>query len=455
MKRFVMYAALFVIGVSVALSQRPAPRQNFVLNLDYAKFRNNDTTGYLEIYYGFYPSLVTYGLRDGRRTGVLKVATQVRDERSGFFQVNSLSTVLLPAPDSAQVSTRVVSISQAGYTLPFGDYRLFVHVSDSLAPTRNDSVSIPISVRSYGTQTAISDLELCSSVKNSTQKDDLYYKNSLEAIPNPTLVFGAATHPLMFHYTELYNLDTAQTYIVKTQTLGRDGKVVKEASKPRKFGVRNAVEAGMTNVASLESGKYRMRLILVDEKGATVSQSEKSFYAYNPHIKANVLAASSIKASELAGMTAEELAEEFRKAQYVATDQEIKTFSQITSEDGRREFLAKFWSEVELGRGGRPGILRSVYLQRILSADQRFRSLGRVGWRTDRGRILALYAEPDEIERFPSSQDSKPYEIWHYYSIENGVEFVFVDRSGFGEHMLVHSTKRGELQDTEWQRFLR
>jgi hypothetical protein len=96
-----------------------------------------------------------------------------------------------------------------------------------------------------------------------------------------------------------------------------------------------------------------------------------------------------------------------------------------------------------------------VYLQRILSADQRFRALGRAGWRTDRGRVLALYAEPDEVERFPSSQDSKPYEVWRYYSIENGVEFTFVDRSGFGEHTLVHSTKRGELQDTEWQRFLR
>lgn len=130
-------------------------------------------------------------------------------------------------------------------------------------------------------------------------------------------------------------------------------------------------------------------------------------------------------------------------------------FSQITSEDGRREFLAKFWSEVEAGRSGRAGILRSVYLQRVLNADQRFRALGRPGWRTDRGRVLMLYADPDEIERFPSSQDTKPYETWHYYSIENGVDFIFVDRSGFGDYTLVHSTKRGELQDPDWQRFLK
>jgi len=93
-------------------------------------------------------------------------------------------------------------------------------------------------------------------------------------------------------------------------------------------------------------------------------------------------------------------------------------------------------------------------LQRILSANQRYRAMGREGWRTDRGRVLMIYDEPNEIERFPSAQNNKPYEIWYYYSIENGVQFIFIDRSGFGDYVLVHSTKRGELQDEEWQRYL-
>jgi GWxTD domain-containing protein len=454
MKRAITVIVLIVLGLSFAVAQKPAARQAFVLNLDYAKFRNDDSTGYLEVYYGFYPSLITYGMRDGKRTGVLKVNSRIVEEPSQFYRSNVISTVLVPYPDSTHNTNRLVSISQAGYTLPFGDYRLEVFVVDSLAPFRTDSISLPFSVRRYG-PAALSDVELCSSVKNSAQKQDLYYKNSLEVIPNPTLVFGAASHPMMFHYTEVYNLDTTQTYVIKNQIISGDGKIVKESSKARRFGVRSAVEAGMTNVASLQSGKYRMRFILLDEKGVVMSQSDKSFYAYNPHIQATAVAATSIKASELAGMTADELAIEFRKAQYIATDQEIRMFSQITSEEGRREFLAKFWSEIEEGRLGRQGILRSAYLQRVLSADKRFHALGRDGWRTDRGRVLILYSEPDEIERFPSSQDTKPYETWHYYSIENGVDFIFVDRSGFGEYTLVHSTKRGELQDEDWQRFLK
>jgi hypothetical protein len=48
----------------------------------------------------------------------------------------------------------------------------------------------------------------------------------------------------------------------------------------------------------------------------------------------------------------------------------------------------------------------------------------------------------------------KAHEIWSYYSIENGVEFVFVNLYATGDYDLVHSTKRGELRDPEWQRLV-
>jgi hypothetical protein len=80
--------------------------------------------------------------------------------------------------------------------------------------------------------------------------------------------------------------------------------------------------------------------------------------------------------------------------------------------------------------------------------------MGRDGWQTDRGRVYLLYAEPDDVQRFPSSDNGKPYEIWNYNQIESGVVFVFIDRNGFGDYQLVHSTKRGELQDESWQKYL-
>ena len=456
MKKFVIFLVLATaLVVSDSAAQRLYPKSPLILNLDYAKFRNDDSTGYLEVYYGFYPGLVSFDQREGRFYGFLKVDTRVKDTRSGRYLVKRLSGVPVVVTDTAQFAMRSTFVSQVGLVLPFGEYALEVIVVDSLAPARKDSLSLPFSVRSFSSAASMSDVELCSNVKQSDQKNDLFFKNSLEVMPNPTLVFGVASHPMMFNYSEIYNLDPQKTYSVKSQIIGQDGKVIKEASKSRKYGVKNAVEAGTTNVASIQSGRYRFRLIVGDETGAPINQTEKTFYLYNPHIQVAQASASSIKATEFAGMTADELAEEFKKAQYIATDQEVRTFNQITSEEGRREFLAKFWTEVEIGRLDRPPTPRMAYLQRILTASQRYRGMNRDGYKTDRGRVYVLYGEPDEVERFPTSAESKPYEIWHYYAIENSVEFDFVDRSGFGEYQLVNSSKRGELRDDDWQRFLR
>ena len=221
---------LLLVGGSLANAQKNTSRQAFVLNLDYAKFRLNDSSSYLEIYYGFYPSLVTYSNRGGVLTGILKLSTIIRESATGVIRVNTNSTVLIPPPDTGR-SAGSVMISQSGYPLPFGNYQLDVKVADSLAPARGDSISLPIVISGYGEKVSISDIELCSNIKNSTRKEDLYFKNSLEVIPNPTLVFGVASHPVMFNYAELYNLDVEQTYTVKTQVVAGDGKIVKESLK--------------------------------------------------------------------------------------------------------------------------------------------------------------------------------------------------------------------------------
>lgn len=84
-------------------------------------------------------------------------------------------------------------------------------------------------------------------------------------------------------------------------------------------------------------------------------------------------------------------------------------------------------------------------------ANTRYSTTFKQGWRTDRGRVLLLYGRPDEIERNPSSIDTKPYETWFYYSLDGGVKFIFGDVSGFGEYELMHSTHRNEIQDPNWR----
>jgi hypothetical protein len=49
---------------------------------------------------------------------------------------------------------------------------------------------------------------------------------------------------------------------------------------------------------------------------------------------------------------------------------------------------------------------------------------------------------------------TKAYEIWQYHSLQGGVEFDFIDRSGFSNYLLVNSTYRGEVRDDNWRQQL-
>ena len=195
-------------------------------------------------------------------------------------------------------------------------------------------------------------------------------------------------------------------------------------------------------------------MVLMDSSDQVLHQAEKTFFVFNPQIQSPTGATAPLSASgALAGFTEEQMNLEFRQAQYLATKDEVKLFDKLENVEGKREFLGKFWEEVEQGRRDFFPIRRAEYLRRVRIVNDRYAALSKDGWQTNRGRIYLLYGEPDEIERF-DSQGVKPHEIWSYFSIENGVEFVFVNRFGTNDYELVHSTKRGELRDPEWRRIL-
>lgn len=451
MKRVLNFAFVVVAVHAVTVCQTLTPKSQFILNMDYARFNNNAQSSYLEVYYELYPKLISYNPSQGKFHGAVRLTTRLTNKATDSVLVKQNFVVPVAIEDTLEATMRSTIVSQLGYAVPFGEYLLYVMAYDSLSPSRRDSLVLTVKIDPPRSVIGSSDLELCSSIRESKNKDDVFYKNSYEVVPNPMLMYGSTSNPVLYYYLELYNLGSDETYSLTTQIANLAGKVVKESTQKKSFKVKNAVEVGTMNLVSIPSGKYVFRTVLADQKGQVLVKVQKNFYANNPQVKWPELSTIALGASALIGLSGEELAAEFRKAQYVATQKEIKMFSNVTSDEGRREFLAKMWSDLEAGRDGRPPITREEYLKRVEIANQRYHAMQKEGWRSDRGRVFILYAVPDEIERIPSGEQSKPYEVWHYNSLENGVIFVFVDRTGFSDYVLVHSTKRGEIQDENWE----
>lgn len=455
MNRTVLLAfALWILPEGILFAQRGEPSSPFMLKVDYGRFYLDESKIYLEIYYSLYPRQLSYETKDGRLSGNVYMTTQLRNKKTNEMVVDRPSLIPVSVADSSEQTLPQTIVTQVGYAISFGEYELFVLAYDSLRKDRRDSVTMPVGAPPFVKELTTSDVVLCSNITSSQNQSDLFYKNTFEVVPNPTLVFGVTTHPVVFHYLEIYNILPETSYTIRTDVIDGGGKVVRTSSKPRKYGMKKAVEVGMVNVSSFPSGRYTFQMSILDESQKVNTQPQKTFFVYNPHVKTPEVSGIHAVGSQFVAMSAEEIVNEFRKAQYVATDKEISTFAKISSVDGQREFLSNFWKDVELGKTGRPPITRAEYLRRVSIVNERYRVFSKAGWQSDQGRVYILYGDPDEIERVPSSESSRPYETWHYYQIENGVLFVFIDRTGFRSYDLVHSTKRGEIYDEQWQRQL-
>jgi GWxTD domain-containing protein len=443
-----------IMCASLQAQSQNNPKNSFVLNTVYNRYWQSDTTTYLEIETAFYPNRMTLTKDSAGYHGSTELRILVQRKSDSVYVKAERFVVPVNIHDTSASALSQSIINKLTYMLGIGTYNVAVYGIDGMAPVRRDSAIFNVEVSSRPSATTLSDVELCSNITESTDTKDLFYKNTYRAIPNPGLVFGSTAYPVVFSYVELYNLQPGQVYLLNSQIVDAKGTVVKQKARTRQFSVSNTVDVGTLNVATIISGKYKYQFLLSDTLGHEIARAEKPLFLYNPHVQAVVANASSIRISEFAGMSSDELVQEFRQAQYIARSEDKSTFAQMHTAGEQSAFLAQFWTDVESGKRDVMDMTRAIYLQRVETANQRYRSMGQEGWHTDRGRVYVLYGESDEVERFPSTSESKPYEIWHYNQIEGSVIFVFIDRTGFGEYTLVNSTKRGEVKDDNWQNYL-
>ncbi len=101
--------------------------------------------------------------------------------------------------------------------------------------------------------------------------------------------------------------------------------------------------------------------------------------------------------------------------------------------DKREAAWQEFWKELDPTPTTEVNERELMYFERIEYCSEQF-GHGDRGYKSDRARVYVKLGPPAQIDSRPFEIDSHAYEVWAYYSL--GLEFVFVDRSGFGEFIL-------------------
>lgn len=432
--------------------------QDAGFEFDYAQFAFSNDSNYVEFYYVFDQSKLTVVEQDSQRFVEAVLTVQITDSTGSDTLVDNQWLIKYPVTGENLDYKSLVGV--VSFILPEGALKCVVKGSDLNNSSNFRSITEYIRIRPLlKSEAAISDIQLASKmIQGSENKNSIFYKNTYEVIPIPNLVFGG-NQPAMFFYSEIYNISDptfkSDTLKLNEIIFNSRGKIVLEKNKFISRINNSRVEVGSFVLSKLPTDTYTLAVSLIDTAVDVGVTSSKRFFVYNPHIvdtDSTNYEAKPVLSSAFATMSEEELDDIFDKSKYIATSQEIEKFSKLSGVDGKREFLFNFWN----GRDRNPSTPENEffydYLQRVESANQRFTSMQKAGWKTDRGRVFILYGEPSEIERYPNQIESRPYEIWYYNDIEGGVYFVFADLTGFSEYTLVHSTKRGELRDENWGR---
>lgn len=434
-----------------------AAGSGLIVRIDFNRFRYDSSSVYLELYYSVARSGLTYVKAGSRyRADIIMHASISRVDSP---VVSSMWRVPCYVNDTAGTEDSKVFVGVSGFVVKPGDYSLRMISRDLNDSTKADTAVKPLHVVAFPRdRCSISDIELCSSIRQiPPDKDNVFYKNTLEVVPNPSAVYGLGL-PIFYYYAEVYNLlknTGSNEYLVKYVMLDAADRVVRSQEKaPKKRVNESSVEVGTVNVSNLSGGTYSLVFSIIDPVTRDSISVRKKFFVYNPTIAAEATSPAGtgdVMSSEYAIMPESEVDRVFAEARYISSNGEMSQYETLKTLEAKRKFLFDFWKRRDQTPLTPVNEVKQEYLGRVEYAKQNFRTGMREGWKTDRGRVLIVYGQPDEIERHPSETDTRPYEIWYYHGLEGGVLFVFVDRSGFSDYILVHSTHRNELRDDDWE----
>lgn len=126
----------------------------------------------------------------------------------------------------------------------------------------------------------------------------------------------------------------------------------------------------------------------------------------------------------------------YEAIQLIMTGPEKKIFNKLPDEESKEEFMKEFWEKRDPDLSTEENEFKKEFENRLAYVSLRFKSEGKPGWKTDRGRIYMYLGPPDRAYEQPylSYSNLKGYLVWVYYKYRLGVEFV--DRTGTNRYDL-------------------
>lgn len=428
---------------------------NLQANFSYAKFFSPEQGAYVETYLTIDGGSMQYPKdENGKYSGAVEVVLIFKQEEKvvDFKKYNLQS----PAYDDS-VGVRRNLIDQQRFLLPNGDYDFEISLRDINANVPAFKNTQKVALNFNESAMDISDIELVESFTK-TENKSLISKSGYDLMPYTSDFFGEDFEKIAF-YIEVYNAD---------KTLGVDeaflinyfiesyetGEVVNNyRSFKREKGKAVNVLFGMFDIKNLASGNYKL-VVEARSKENDLLVSKKAFFQRSNPNYSQLLVADDYGSSFVNEMADAEMEDAVKCLAPISDATELSfAENQLGASDYElmRQYFYNFW----LTRSQEdPKAEWKKYKELVDVAQDKYSTMIKRGYETDRGRVFLKYGKPNTISELKNEPSSYPYEIWHYYGVEtrSNVKFVFYNPDIISnDYPLLHSTMPGEINNLRWK----
>lgn len=450
----VLFVVIFVLYSNSLFSDN---RFNF--QYDYSLFKGAEGNSIVEFYYSFYKKGLVFTFADGNYNAQAKIDMDIFKKSTNELVFSQTYLIPTSVSDTSGSNLDNNLVGQLNYQIEPGEYVMKIYASDANNSFNVDSTTTELSAESFGAGLKISEIELSSDIIINGDNKSIFYKNTLEVIPNPNSIYGNNMNTFYYYY-ELYGLNpeniSDEFYILsEIKDPNKENIFLKNVKKVPSITSEDIVQYGSFMIDSLPTSKYILSISIVDNKNTVKTTRDKSFWIYNSNISQDFTVSDDEEflRSPYANMREDLLEKEYEITTYIRTDRESNIYDKLTNIGEKRKFMYDFWKNRDTNPSTPQNEFKIDYVTRVLEADATFKEPYREGWKTDRGRIYVLYGKPDDIERFSFEANKKSHEIWTYEKVEGGATCVFVERNpeGSGYFDLIHSTIRTEIRNDNWE----
>jgi GWxTD domain-containing protein len=453
----VILLSFFFFFAFIAFASRPE------VSFSYCTFDNPNGKPFVEFYFNTLArSIANVKKSDGKYQGSIQVQMIVRKDKEAVHTARY--NLISPLSDKADPWFDFTDLHRV--ELENGSYNMQVRIFDNnSAGGEMYELSQDFFIDYPTDRISISDIELLHSYSD-VVTDPRFKKNNLQMIPYASDFFPPTQKSLQF-YAEIYRANTLfgkdSVFTIRYSIDGSESKKTAENFAGTFEAHAREVNVIMAEVpiVSLQSGNYYL-LVEVLDKGGRVAATKRVYIQRANQVQVplviNDLSLMKTEGTFVDAMTNIDTLKEFILSLYpISTRMELLTAENIVGGNDMKamqQYILFFWmtrNRVD------PESAWLAYKEMVDAVNISFKTYNKKGYETDRGRVYLQYGPPNERATSYDEPHSNPYEIWHYYKLNNQSNRKFVFMSGnraSNDFNLIHSDATGEINNPSWQRLI-